>query len=424
MPSPDSPAKSPFRRPFAWVLAVVFTITIFKGFRLPSLWSATHFAFNYSQGFVRRAFVGEVARRLFGDNVYTYRNFLAFSYLVLAACGALLGLRMARALRAREHDWGLRVVLLTFAASSGLVFFIHMVGYLDNVGLLLTLLFFVLIERMKNPFVPAPLALTFGAVLLLIHEGLVVMLVPTLFFGLVCHALRRHRERPLVGWAWGVLGAEAVLATVPLLIGAVLLSRSGAQHADRVNALVEFMRQHVDFPIRGDAVETLTRSSEENMRHIVPWYWSQPTSWKFAWQNFSSFLPALGVMIYFAVVSMWRLRLPLVLRGALLAAFMAATFSPQFMNFVGWDWPRWNGITLVACMIAILAVRSFLDVDEDARAVNGPRFLAVGVITTFIGLASSAFLFDDYKVQYYPFEHQFELLERLWKEDFKTRPPG
>lgn len=424
MPPPDSPAKSPFRRPYALVLAVTFAITFLKGVRLPSMWSATHFAFNYSQGFVRRAFVGEVARRLFGDNVYTYRNFLVFSYVVLAACAGLLGHRMARALRAREHDWGLRVVLLTFAASSALVFFIHMVGYLDNVGLLLTLLFFVVIERVKNPFVPAPLALVCGAVLLLIHEGLVVMLLPTLFFGLVCHALRSHRVRPLARGTWAVLAAEGLLATLPLLIGAVLLSRSGAGHGDRVNALFEFMRQHVDFPIRGDAVETLTRSSEENMRHIVPWYWSQPTSWKHAFKNFSSFLPALGVMLYFAVVSMRRLGLPRFLFAALLAAFAAATFSPLFMNFVGWDWPRWNGITLVTCMLAILVVKAFLEGEVESRTVDGPRFLAAGVVATFIGLASSAFLFDDYQVQYFPFERQFELLERLWKEDFNTRPPG
>lgn len=424
MPKPDPSANSSFRRPFAVVLAAAFTITVFKGFRLPSLWSATHFAFNYSQGFVRRALVGEVARRLFGDNVYTYRNFLAFSYLVLAACGALVGWLIARVLRERQEDWGLRVVLLAFAASPALVFFVHMVGYLDNVGLLMVLLFLIGAERLKNAFVPPALVSVVGVLLLLVHEGLCVMFLPTLFFFLVCHALRSHRARPFQKWMWAVLAAEAVLAVAPVLIGAVLLSRSGAEHGARVSALVDFMRQHVDFPIRGDAVETLTRSSEENMRRIVPWYWSLPSSRRLALANFSAFLPGLGVLVYFAVVSIGRLRLPRAQSAAMLATFVAATFSPLLMNFVGWDWPRWNGIALVDGMIALLAMLWFFKAEAGSVLASGARFLAIGVVATFIGLASDAFLFDDYRVQYFPFERQFELLERLWKDDFKTRPPG
>ena len=46
------------RKRFDWAffaIAVVVSLTTFlKGFRMPNAWAATHFAFNYSQGFVRR----------------------------------------------------------------------------------------------------------------------------------------------------------------------------------------------------------------------------------------------------------------------------------------------------------------------------------------------------------------------------------
>ena len=143
----------------------------------------------------------------------------------------------------------------------------------------------------------------------------------------------------------------------PLFVVAVLLSRSGAEHADRVQALTKFMHEHADFPIRKDAVETLTRSSEENIRRIIPWYWRQPESQQRAADDLSAFLPGLFVMIYYAVISLRRLALPRAQFWPLLLAFAAASVSPLFMNFAGWDWPRWNGLALVTCMVSILALK-------------------------------------------------------------------
>jgi hypothetical protein len=200
-----------------------------------------------------------------------------------------------------------------------------------------------------------------------------------------------------------------------------MLSRSGGHDAERVQALTKFMHRHVDFPIRRDAVETLTRSSEENMRRIIPWYWRQPESQQRAAQDFSAFLPGLGVLIYYAVTMLRRLALPRALFLALLLSFIGATIAPEFMNFAGWDWPRWNGLTLVTCMVAILSL-SLLLRPEPARV--GPNFIAAAGVATAIALASNTFLFDDYRVQYFPFGKQFELIERLFREDFKTRPRG
>lgn len=416
-----SPTQNPFRRPFAILLATIFALTFFKGVRLPSLWAATHFAFNYSQGFVRRGFVGEVARRLFGDDVYTYKNFLGFSCLVFTLCALLLGRNIVRALRAAPQDLALRLALLAFAASPALVFFVHMLGYFDNLGLLLVLGFLWAAERINNRFVPAILVALVGVVLVLIHEGLVIIFVPTLTFVLLCHAVRAHRLAAFKRWDWAILGVEAALAIAPIFIVAIVLSRSGGHDADRVQALTKFMHRHVDFPIRSDAVETLTRSSEENMRRIIPWYWRQPESQQRAAQDFSAFLPGLGVLIYYAATMLRRLALPRALFVVLLLGFIAATFAPEFMNFAGWDWPRWNGLTLVTCVVATLSLLRLLR-PEPARV--GPNFIAAAGVATAIALASNTFLFDDYRVQYFPFGKQFELIERLFREDFKTRPPG
>src|SRR4051812_46761643 len=120
-----------FKRSFVAICASVFALTYFKGFRMPNAWTATHFAMNYSQGFVRRGLVGEVARWLIGDNVYRYNVFALFAFVVFTLVAVALGLMMRGALRADRDDLALRAALLVFAASPALVFFIHAIGYND-----------------------------------------------------------------------------------------------------------------------------------------------------------------------------------------------------------------------------------------------------------------------------------------------------
>jgi hypothetical protein len=411
-----------FRRPFGVLLATVFVITFFKGFRLPSLWPATHFAFNYSFGFVRRGLVGEVARRLFGNDVYKYHNFLAFALGSMAVLAVLLAQAIIRALRLNPNDWGLRVALLLFGVSPGLVFFVHMVGYFDYVGAIGVLGLCFAAMRIQHRFAPAYLALVLGALLVLIHEGLAVMFVPSIFFVLLCHAVRGSLTRSIGKWEWAALAAHGVLATAPFLLAAVVLSASGTQDGERVRALVAFVQKHADFPIRADAVEVLTRSSAANMRVIVPWYWAQPLSRQLAFANFSAFLPGFALILYYGVVSIRRIDLPRVLSWLLLAAFLAAALCPQLLNFVGWDWPRWNGISLVQSVVCLLSVKLLLPQKESPEISD--RFLTLGVVFTAIGLASTAFLFDDYRVQFFPFENQLDLLLNMFKGKFILRPHG
>lgn len=123
-------------RAFAAILILIFAITFLKAVRVPNLYSATTFALNYSQGFVRRGFVGEVFRRVFGDLTFSYWFFASFAFSVLVLSGIALGIVVKRALRAAPRDVGFKCVLLAFAASPGLLFFVHEVGYLDHFGFL------------------------------------------------------------------------------------------------------------------------------------------------------------------------------------------------------------------------------------------------------------------------------------------------
>jgi len=411
--------QNKFRRPYGVLLATIFALTFFKGFRLPSLWPATHFAFNYSFGFIRRGLVGEVARRLFGDDIFKYSNFLGFAIGSMLLFGVVFGLALVRALRLAPNDWGFRLILLVFAASPALVFFVHMVGYFDYLGAIGVLGVLFLALRTEHRFVPSYVACVLGGLLVLIHEGLTVMFVPSLFFVLLCHALRGSFKQPVSKGGWVALAAHGLLATLPFLVIAVLLSTWGTQDGPRVRALANFLQRHTDFPIRPDAVEVLTRSSAANMRAIVPQYWAQPWARQLAYINYIAVLPGLGLIVYYGVRSVRRIELPRALSWLLLAAF-AATVAPQLLNFVGWDWPRWNGISLLQALVCILSLRLLLPHAPPPEL--SMRVATFGAVLVAIGLCSTAFLFDNYRVQLFPFDRQFEMILETLKGHYSLRP--
>jgi hypothetical protein len=179
------------KRGFLGVALVVFGLTFFKGFRLPNLWVATHVAFNYSQGFVRRGLVGEVARLVGGVEVYRYKVIVCVAFLVMGLVGIAFTLAIRRALKTNPFDWSLRIALLVFLSSPGLVFFVHAVGYNDYYGLLMSLLWVLLASRTSRRFLPVVALLAIGGVMAFIHEALFVMFGPMLLFSLACHLTGR-----------------------------------------------------------------------------------------------------------------------------------------------------------------------------------------------------------------------------------------
>src|SRR6185295_18674511 len=125
-------------RPFAVVVWLTFAIALLKGLCMPSLWAATHLTFNYSHGFIRRGLIGELIRTIGrGGRLYNYYFLAAASIVMLVVVAVVLGLVIRKALRSDAGDMGLRGAVLVYAASPGLVFFIHEIGYFDYAGLLL-----------------------------------------------------------------------------------------------------------------------------------------------------------------------------------------------------------------------------------------------------------------------------------------------
>lgn len=414
--SPDQKLQ----RVFAITALAVFFITWLKGFRFPNLWGATHFAFNYSQGFVRRGLVGEIARRIGGDSVFRYNTYVVFSFTVFFIVAACLAVALRRALLADPRDLGLKVAVLVFGASPGLVFFVHSVGYNDYIGILLVLMALLALYRVRSRYAIFYCVAATSVVSALVHEGLAVMFGPILIFAMACHILRLATASPLPRRTWFLLLTHAAVSLVFLFSLSIIISTIGVEDLDRVQALERYVIAHADYPTRTHAFVALPRSSKEALLRLMPWYWSEKGHYPGAIASWQAFAPSFVWMLTYGIVAVRRASVRTPTRWVLALLFLLASVAPLTFNFIGWDWGRWNGLALLASFSALLTLKLYFP--SRAMDSSSPWLLGAGLIVAALGLASTTPLFDNFDVQFFPFTAHQELIERLIQDGFQYRP--
>ncbi len=431
------PAAVPARAPF-YILSIVagaFAISLLKGLRMPNLWSATHMTFNYTQGFIRRGLFGQVLRAVGGRGVYHY-NILALIAVVMFALAVLATARLTRRMLATDGgDRGLVAATLVFAASPGIVFLAHEIGYLDYVGFIALPLFIVWGSRTARLWPIFYVAITLSVVLALIHESMIIMFAPTMWMVLASHVITQSRARSLSRRTRWLLAAHAVAAAVLGFAASSVIGTLGTKSPERVHALQASIQRYANFPLRGDGFEALYRPVRDNLLHLMPWYWKNPDNQRYLMNGIAVSLPGLAALLGYGLRLVARLPLPRLERLLLGALLVAATLLPQLLNFVGWDSARWNTISFVAAFGCIAALRLFFVGPATARALGAPldvrRYriddswaMTLAALGILCGLTAdySRFLFDGYVVHWFPFETQWRSLLELLNGHFTFIP--
>ena len=409
-------------RIFLPVALTIFVISWLKGFRFPNLWSATHFAFNYSQGFVRRGLIGEIARQLGGEHVFRYETFVGVAFVVFLAAAVGFIWLIRRALASDPRDSGFKTAVLVFGSSPGLIFFIHTIGYNDYFGILLVLGVLFYASRSRSRFGLFYWIVAASVVSALIHEGLAIMFGPVLMLAMACHILRLSEQAPLTRPLVLNLLIHAAVTTAILLSLSSIVSLIGVEDLERVQALQTYVEKHADFPIRPKAFDALQRSSKENLTRLMPWYWSVSGHWIGAILSWKAFVPGFLWLLVYGVVSVRRTRVPKKSSWILCTFFIVAALAPLAFNFVGWDWGRWNGLSLIASFTSLATLKLFFP--TRAEDSTPPHLVTAGIMATAIGLASTTPLFDGFQVQFFPFQAHEDLLKMLLEDGFQYRPQG
>jgi hypothetical protein len=403
------PFERSLRRGFAWLALATFCLTFLKGFRFPNLWVATQYSLNYSQGFVRRGLIGELARILGNVEVYRYKAVVVASLVLMAVVLGVVVTAIRRALATNAADWSFRVALLVFLSSPGLVFFVHAVGYLDYFGVLFGAGFLVTTYRATRPLISWGALFGMAILMAFIHEGLAGMFGPVLLFTMASQFMRLHvRNRRRRS---GLFLVVLLVTAAAVLFGfSGWMSTVGAEDFDRVQKLARYVRTHADFTPRAEVFEVLCRSSKVNATVLMPWYWSNPYHVRLAGLSWQVFTPGFLAVLVYGVMAIARLRIRLTERVILMLLYLPASVAPLLMNFIGWDWNRWNGLALVCCLLATLSIKLNFPVPSRQFSVGA---WTLGIILTMIGLASTTPLFDGDEVQFVPFERHIQFFKRL-----------
>jgi hypothetical protein len=414
-----------------WVIAsVIFAISVLKGLRLPNLWVATHMTFNYSQGFVRRGLIGELLWLLGGGRLYNYNFVVAWSYAFLVAVAVALALLLRKILRKDGVRVGFRLAILVFASSPATLFFVHMNGYYDHIGLLLVLLFiFFSPEDVARPrYRMFYLAGAICVFLAFIHETLIIMFLPTLLFVLASQtaAVLGRQEMKLKGKL--VLAAHFVLTAAAGLIASVAINAVGTRSPETIKALQLSMEKVAKFPLRGDAFEALARPIRENLFSLMPGHWRQSEPQGYLIRSFIVVLPGLVFLIYYGLALIGRTSVPKMARLVMRISFLAACLAPLSLHFVGWDAARWDTICVICAFCCIASMKISFSVEAGGLALEKTRpssrlGVTLALVVIALGIGSNNFLFDDVTVQFFPFDRQFDFLIQWIKNGFTYLPP-
>jgi hypothetical protein len=313
-----------------------FAVALLKGWRLPILWAATQAQVDYSQGFVKRGLLGEVAHLLHLP-LGRYLVFYAVSYLLFVLL-VLLMLRLIERAGLLGNAGGMALVAL-FGGSYGVTYLFSLVGYLDIILLILA----VMVLNISHRTAQMAAALVLGVVASCVHELYALACFPVTLLPLVLAWARG--ERNLAAMLLGALALLAVLATVIALAGATPLSDAG------IDALEASILTRVDFPIRSDFFDVLRRSAADNLAAMAAFRTS--TSW---WIDqiaaCLAFVPA-GVVFFAAS---WRVGAPAaglsrrVLAGG---ALLVCCVAPLGLNLLGWDVYRWYALAEIASFLTL-----------------------------------------------------------------------
>jgi hypothetical protein len=416
------------------IIALVFTASLLKGLRMPNLWSTTHMTFNYSEGFVRRGLVGQVLRLFLGGRVYRYNTLALVAVIMLVAVAVVMCRFVRRVLDTDGGDVGLLATVAAFAASPGVVFFAHEIGYFDYLGVLAVMGFMLAARRGRRRYALFYAAVPITIVLALIHESMILMFAPPMLFAMMCHIATQARAAALSLRTRVALVAHAAGATLVAFAASSIVGSVGTRSPVLVHRLQASVQRGANFPLRGDAYEALYRPVRDNLLHLMPHHWSFPMNQLYLKMGFVAAGPTMLFLIYYGARLIARLDLGRAARAVMTAGLVVATLAPLLLNFLGWDSARWNAIAIFDGFLCVSALRLFFapapapasaSASPAALRIDGPLTLVLAsfvILTGLTGTTYDYFLFDGYTVQWYPFEHRWDGLLELLRGHFNFIP--
>lgn len=377
------------------VLALfVLSLSLLKGIRLPTRFALTHYLFSYREGFIRRGFLGSL---LAPFEPYTYWELAGFAFGLLA-----FFLFITWRLLSQDARSGVRSALpwLAFLASPGLVFFFHIVGYLDYV-LVGAVWAVILFSKRIGSTATQVACFVLSPILLLVHEVAIVLVIPSLFFLI----LLANENNP------GQALRRATAFTVLSIGVLVLLVQTGSLEDSERRSVTTSLSQRATFELRRDAIAVLFyqpagRVAKMNKLNSDKDYQKRMVSSLFL------FMPTTLLFIWLSLRLCRSQAAPRQRIAAL--AIIGVGLSPLLLHIVAFDAHRWHALSNLASFTTWLAMSRSCQTN-DIRPTSAVHTAVV--LLLILNLSGTNYFFPQHKPQYFPEYDHIDTLKSWGNDD-------
>ncbi|WP_080778770.1 hypothetical protein [Chryseobacterium phocaeense] len=299
---------------FLYVYALAFSVI--KTLRLPNQWSESHWLLDYRFGFIKRGLAGEIFGFFFEKSIL---NIQIISAVIL---GLLYVALIVIAVRQTFQKYSIRKVLfyLLFFLSQYVVLSAHLIGYLDHLIFLLTILAIYLIKNKKIFW-----ASLLTVVSVFMHEISFFLMVPICLFALMVFEMPGNRlvfSSDLLKKA-GLFLALPVLATLSVSLYQELYGKENDQLILHYLRNTGFISKNVAVMISS----AYTESFGTYLKQQSPFFIER----LFLSKNTVKFGIPIFFMIYLVCGEFRKLD------RRILIILAAVTLSPLLLHAIAWD---------------------------------------------------------------------------------------
>lgn len=193
---------------FLYSYALIFSAA--KAIRFPNSWSKAHWMLDYRFGFIKRGLAGEIFGHFFQKNEF---NIVLISSVVLALLYILLVVIAVKETYGNTQDIIRKTVFyLIFFLSQYMVFSAHLIGYLDHIIFLLTILAVQLITHKK-----ILMASLLMAISIFVHEISFFLMFPICFFAVIVNEIPNGQFSLKSSFTKGLLKKIALFLFLPVI---------------------------------------------------------------------------------------------------------------------------------------------------------------------------------------------------------------
>ncbi|ANF49217.1 hypothetical protein A0O34_00990 [Chryseobacterium glaciei] len=298
--------------------ALIFSVL--KTIRFPNEWSEAHWLIDYRFGFIKRGLAGQILGFFFQKNEFNILLISAVILLILYGCIYFIALKQANNISQNIY----RVIFyLIFFLSQYVVLSAHIIGYLDHIVFLLTILIIYLIR--KNLIFLSSILVCIS---LLIHEISFFLTIPISLFALIVAEMSNEKFSFKEVFNLKLLKKSILFLVFPAVLMFFLSYYQEIYGKDHYLSLFNYFNGS-GF-IKKDIADLVATSYTEKFTHYLA---TESKSFVIKMIYHKSFAFSLPILFLLFIVykEYQRIGLPLFF------LFMMAVFSPLLLHFVAWD---------------------------------------------------------------------------------------